>query len=136
MSYDRTNITNSKLQCETPAEVLTSTTHEYPGGRGINLIVDNVLTSINNLVSAQPSLSAQKSYLNQTSYYDESIGSAKTVWMKGFFYPAKSSNYLFTLVSNSSAILFLSEDETAANKIQIASTSTVKTASKYLNANK
>jgi hypothetical protein len=124
------------LQCETPAQVLNTSTNEYPGGRGINLIVDNILTSVNNLLSAQPSPSAQISYLNKASYYDESVASAKTVWMKGFFYPEKSSNYLFTLVSNSSAILFLSEDETAAKKIQIASTYTVKMASKYLTGRK
>lgn len=89
--------------------------NEYAGGRGISLIRDNILTSGNNLRTAAPSANSAKSQLDKASYQDTQSVDV-TAWLKGFFVPAKSSNYEFYLKTNAPAILFLSTDQTSQSK--------------------
>ena len=89
---------------------------EYPGGRGINLITENVHTVFASLSSAVPSQNAIVSYIDQLSY-KYAVSQSVTVWFRGFFTPGKDSNYQFELVTNGDALLFLSTDSTSANKV-------------------
>jgi len=114
VQFDKSVITNTKLVCKTPPQI--SAAQEYVGNRGINMIVDNVVTSVANLQSAQPSGSAQSTIENATSYLD-TTSSAKTVWFKGFFVSEKTSAYELTLDTNGDAILLFSDNSASAGKV-------------------
>ncbi len=108
---------NTKLTCQTPS-IPSSLSNEYPGGRGINLLRDNVLTLFANLSSASPSAVAEKSFTDQLTYTDI-LNTDVTVWFRGFLAPGKSSNYEFQFdsITNGNAILLLSTDDSSANKV-------------------
>ena len=108
---------NTKLTCKTPAKP-QSLASEYAGGRGVNLIVDSQLTAFDNLRTVQPSANAQQSYIDKASY-TYAANQDVTVWFKGFISPGKSSNYIFSLVSNGDAILYLSTSNSSSNKVNL-----------------
>ena len=118
VEFDKTFITNTKLVCKTPPQINPAT--EYIGNRGVNMIVDNVLTSAANLESAQPSASAQNTF-GDAVYYLSTSNSSRTVWFKGFFVPGKTSAYELTLDTNGDAILLFSENSTSAIKVSFRS---------------
>jgi len=94
--------------------------NEYPGGRGMVLIRDNILTPFSNLTRVIPSATATLSYMNMASFTDNQFRDV-TIWLRGFLEPGKSSRYEFTLNTNGDAILYLSTDSTSSNKIIISS---------------
>ncbi|CAF0710276.1 unnamed protein product [Brachionus calyciflorus] len=136
VSYEPNNRIDSKLVCKTSAQPARS--NEYPGGRGITLIRDNILTSDANLQTATPSVNSVISELRNASFIDNQTVDV-TVWLKGFFVPQKSSNYEFNFQTNAPGILFLSVDQTSLNKlvlIDLSSGSINTKAIKFLEANK
>ncbi len=86
---------------------------QYPGDRGINLYTSKTLTS--SIASSEPP-SGQPTYTDQFSFTDNST-SDLTVWFKGFLAPAKTSKYLFEVVTNGQAILRISTDSSSVNKV-------------------
>jgi hypothetical protein len=116
-NFDLGDTINTRLTCQTPNAPSTSST-EYPGGRGINLFRDNLLTSFANLASASPSASAEKSFTDQLAYTDI-LNNDVTIWFRGFLAPGKSSNYEFQFdsITNGDAVLLLSTDSSSANKV-------------------
>jgi hypothetical protein len=131
-SFNSSSATSS-IVCQVPAVPSTSS-QEYIGNRGITLIVDSGISiSSASLATAQPSSSAQYSEIYAASYTASTSG-AQTVWLKGFLAPGKTSRYKLSLVTNGAAELYLSTDSTAANKVKIASTSTLTTSIAQLNA--
>jgi hypothetical protein len=108
---------STKLTCETP-NVPSTSSNEYSGGRGINLLRDNVLTPFANLSSASPSAAAEKSFTDQLTYTDI-LNVDVTVWFRGFLSPGKSSNYEFQFdsITNANAVLLLSTNDSSANKV-------------------
>ena len=122
IDYQLNNGYDSTLVCQTAPKPTTSSQTEYYGGLGVTLIRDNFYSS--DLTNAVPSANAVYSQLidaqyNQNNDNTTTPNSDITVWLKGFFKPGKTSNYQFSITSSygSSAILFLSTDETAANKV-------------------
>ncbi len=107
---------NTKLTCKTPQA--SGSFDEYPGGRGINMIRDNILTSFNNLVNAIPSQNAQLSYIDRLSFRDNQYRDV-TIWFKGYITPGKDSNYEFQLETNGNAVLLLSNDSSSSNKVNL-----------------
>ena len=61
-SFDMTNLPATKLVCESPP-ISTNNANEYYGNRGLNLIRDNVFTSLANLATTIPSASATRSVI-------------------------------------------------------------------------
>ena len=115
------NTGNSTIVCQVPA--VGTAQQDYSGNRGITLIEDSgITTSSSNLATAQPSANAQYSEISMASYFASSSGS-RTVWLKGFLAPGKTSQYKLSLVTNGVAELYLSTDSTSANKVKIASSS-------------
>ena len=115
------NSSISTIVCQVPSTGPAKP--EYVGNRGITLIEDGGLyTSSANLSTAQPSSNAQYSELTMASYTASSSG-ARTIWLKGFLAPGKTSQYKLSLVTNGAAELYLSTDSTSANKTKIASSS-------------
>jgi hypothetical protein len=112
--YERNNNYDSQLVCKTPPKP-TSSQSEYYGGLGVTVIRDNVYSAT--LSSATPSSSAVYSQLADAQYNDNNTVDV-TLWLKGFFKPGKSSNYKFTAKSTGSVALYLSTDQTAANKVR------------------
>lgn len=102
------------LVCQTSPQ--PNAAAEYYGGRGITIYIDNFYTS--SLSGATPSLNATMDQLESASYVDDSgTNSPKTVWLKGFFAPAKTSRYSFSIQTSGQAIFYLSSDATSANKV-------------------
>jgi len=98
---------------------------EYAGNRGITLIVDaGIATTQSQLAQAVPTANAQYSETQAASYTSTTSG-AQTVWLKGFLAPRKTSTYSLSLITNGVGELYLSTDSTAANKVKIASGTTV-----------
>ena len=116
INFDLGDTINTKLTCKTPAA--PAPLAEYPGGRGINLIRDNILTTFNNLLNAMPSQNAQYSFSDKLSFTDNQYTDV-TIWFKGYIAPGKDSNYEFQLVTNGNAILLLSNDSSSSNKVII-----------------
>jgi hypothetical protein len=115
INFDLGDTINTKLTCKTPIAPTTNLA-EYPGGRGINFIRDNILTTYNNLLTAQPSQNAQYSFNDKLSFKDNQYTDV-TIWFKGFLTPGKDSNYEFQLETNGNAILLLSTDSSSSNKV-------------------
>ncbi len=124
----------AKITCEVAPNDNTAAT-EYSGNRGITLIEDSIFTSSASLETIAPSSSATYSQINKASY-SSSAASDKTVWLKGFLAPGKTSEYEFEIVSNGNGVLFISTDNTSANKVKVASTSTNTKGKLTLDANK
>jgi hypothetical protein len=101
------------LVCETSSKLNEAT--DFYGGRGMTVYVDKVYTS--SLSSATPSTDATVYQLDSASYTENGT-SAQTIWMKGFFTPARSSSYSFNIQTNGQALLYLSSDATSANKVK------------------
>jgi hypothetical protein len=118
-NFDLADTIKTRLTCQTP-RVPSTLSSQYPGGRGINLIRENVLTSFANLATVSPSAAAEKSFTDQLAYTD-SLNTDITVWFKGYLAPGKNSNYEFQFdsITNGDAILLLSTDATSANKVNI-----------------
>ena len=85
----------------------------------MSLITDNVLTDLNSLASASPSASAVYSKLDSASFKTNQA-SPITIWMQGYLTPQRTSAYLFELSTNGAANLFISSDQSSANKKLIA----------------
>lgn len=111
------NTINTRLTCQTPSAPSSSLT-EYPGGRGINLIRDNFLTTFDNLLTVSPSSAAQQTFTDQLTYNDIQSTDV-TIWFRGFFAPGKSSNYEFQFdsLTNGDSVLLLSTNASSANKV-------------------
>ena len=101
------------ISCQVPSNENTLL-NEYAGNRGITLIIDDFLAE--NLANAVPSKKAVYSQINMASYY-ASNNSPKTIWLKGFLVPLKTSKYEFDIESYSNAVLFISKDASAAKKV-------------------
>ena len=110
ISFSLNDSVNTQLLCEAPALSQVNSVFinsgAYPGGRGINLIVDPITTTFSNLQSASPSGNAQYDYTDMASYYYNATGGA-TVWFKGFISPETTSTYEFTIKTNGYAIVEL-----------------------------
>ena len=120
IDYQLNNGYDSTLVCQTAPKPTTSSQTEFYGGLGVTLIRDNFYSS--DLTNAVPSANAIYSQLIDAQYdqYNDNTTTSNsdiTVWLKGFFKPGKTANYQFSITSFSSAILYLSTDETAANKV-------------------
>lgn len=114
INFDGTDLLNSKLFCQMPASQTTK--NEYIGNRGINLIRDNKYTTYSSLSSAIPSTNAISSWLDEARFNDNQTVDV-TIWLNGFFTPLKTSIYLFSILTNGPALLYLSNDTTSANKV-------------------
>lgn len=78
----------------------------YYGNRGLSTIIDSGVyyTTLTNLLTAQPSASAQYSEINRAQI--EATGPV-TVWLRGFIAPAKTSPYELRLIANGNALLYV-----------------------------
>lgn len=72
------------------------------------------------MASTSPTASAIKFQLNKASFVDNQTVDV-TIWMKGFIVPGKSSSYEFSLITNGSAVLYISDGPNAANKALVSS---------------
>ena len=121
IDFDMTNLPSTTLVCQNSAQSsLTASRSEFYGNRGINLITEAVFTPMSSLATAQPSSSAQYNVTNLAAYYP--VGNQTgdlTVWLIGFLSPQRTSLYELSLVTNNSALLYLSTDATSANKVRI-----------------
>lgn len=113
ISYDGKDKLYTKLVCKTSSQ--PNVLADQIGGRGITLVQENLFTDLPSLQSSTPTDSASISVLDKASFTD-SGNSDITIWLKGYFVPAKTSNYKFDLKSNSHAILFVSDDQTSQAK--------------------
>jgi hypothetical protein len=104
------------LVCQTTAKPNDGV--DFYGGRGITAYIDQVYTS--SLSSATPSATAAVYQLDSASYAQNGTG-PQTIWMKGFFTPARSSRYSFNVQTNGQAVLYLSTDAKFANKVKCSS---------------
>jgi len=116
LKYNGTDLQNAQLLCKSPPPVPES--EHYAGNRGVNLIVDNYVTSFNNLQTVQPSSSAQRLIYNNT-YYGDSSYSPKTIWFRGYLVPGITSVYQFRLETNGDAILMMNEGLNSTGKVNI-----------------
>lgn len=83
---------------------------------GVTVIRDNVFTDSGSLASALPSSNATYSVINDAQYIDNQTVDV-TVWLKGYLLPKRTSKYEFSISSNGGALLYLSTDDTPANKV-------------------
>jgi hypothetical protein len=114
-----TNLPATTLVCKSPP-ISTNNVNEYYGNRGLNLIRDDVFTSLANLVSATPSAGSIKSVIQNTTYNDTHSVDV-TIWLEGYFSPQINSLYEFDLNTNGdAAILYISTDSTSANKVYLS----------------
>ena len=119
IDYQLNNGYDSTLVCLTAPKPTTSSQTEYYGGLGVTLIRDNFYsTDLTNAVPSENAIYSQLVDAQYDQYKDNyTTNTGVTVWLKGFFKPGKTTNYLFSITSSSSAILYLSTDETEANKV-------------------
>lgn len=112
--YEKNNFNDSTLECQVPADPEYNRTYFF-GGRGINLIVDNVPTSYSNLETQMPSQLANEHVTNRMSV---SLNSAtpSTVWFKGYFAPLRTGRYDFPISTTGYAKVFLSLTENPSDK--------------------
>jgi hypothetical protein len=66
-----------------------------------------------------PSVSANQTWTDDASYVS-TIYSDETVWLIGFVRVVKTATFTFSLETNGNGALFLSTDDTPANKVLIA----------------
>lgn len=98
----------------------------FPGGRGLQVYYDLVLTSQSALASTNPpmpSVSANQTWTDDASYVSQSPSNA-TVWFIGFVRVPKTATFTFILNTNGYAALFLSTNDSPTNKIKIADATT------------
>lgn len=119
IDFQMTNLPDTQFTCEFKSQQNPSS-NEYYGNRGINFIRDDVYTLFANLASVTPSANARYNITNQM-FFNENRPFDSTVWFRGYFKPKISSNYLFSINTNGSAILFVSTDSSSANKVLISS---------------
>ncbi len=128
VDFDMTYLPYTTFTCQSTAS-FASTSGEYYGNRGVNLIIDKgVNTPFVNLSTASPTANAILNVTNKFSFNDPQSESV-TVWLKGFLSPQKDSLYSFDIQVNGQAVLYLSTDASSTNKVLIASsqnTSSVK----------
>ncbi len=118
LEFNLNDTINTQLICRTPSLASVAVGNQYPGGRGITVLRDNVLTSFNNLVNVSPSASAKASaQYYDSALYKDSMYRDVTVWLIGYLAPETSSNYQFSLNTNGDAVLLLSNDSTSNNKV-------------------
>lgn len=116
--YEKNNFYDSTLECQVPVDPKNSKTHFF-GGRGINVIIDNVVTVFENLESQLPSQSANEYITNKMSVLLNSA-TPSTVWFKGYFAPLRSGRYDFPVSSNGYAKVFLSLTENPSDKTVVS----------------
>lgn len=102
---------DSKLICMTMPK---PDSYTLIGDSGISVIEDNTFTSSQFLQTAVPSIDAKIYKIDGTTY--RSNYGSKTVWMKGYFTPLKTSKYKFNLVVNSNFIFYMSKNENPLEK--------------------
>ncbi len=66
-----------------------------------------------------PSGSATQAWTDDASYVSTTY-SDETVWLIGFVRVVKTATFTFTLLTNGNGALFLSTDDSPANKVLIA----------------
>ncbi len=109
VSFDMSNQQQTMLVCRTGPAV--SVTSDNYGNRGITIIKEYVFFNANSLATAQPSASAQNTTSN-AALFQGFTSSPLTVWFEGYIYPRKSSNYEFSLVTNTNAVLLIGASST------------------------
>ena len=110
--------TNDKtvITCQTPKSNQINA-NDFVGNRGINVFTSNFYTPVSNFSSAIPPVIATSVWLDKASYSNSSNGPT-TIWMIGYFAPAITSVYSFSLTTNVDAQLFLSNNSNSANKVK------------------
>lgn len=115
VDFNMKNLPNTTFTCLNSPQPQSKT--DYYGNRGINLIRENVYTALGSFATATPGVSAEKSIIYKTDYSDTQLVDV-TVWLKGYFSPRIDSAYEFSLITNGEAKLYISTDESAANKVR------------------
>ncbi|CAF1494155.1 unnamed protein product, partial [Didymodactylos carnosus] len=98
---------------------------------------DSVLTSQTSLSSStppSPSANAVQSWSDDAQYISSSTTS-ETVWIIGFLFVPKTATFTFTLQTNGSSALFLSTNDTRANQVKIADSSSLESSAIILQNN-
>lgn len=96
INFTPNNYFDSTLECKVPADPVYNVRNYFYGGRGVNVIVDNKLTSFDNLMIDQPSLSAVE-YVAKNMSVSLNQADPATVWLKGYFAPLRSGSYDFPI---------------------------------------
>ena len=119
IDFDMSNLPNTKFVCQnSPQSSVTESSSEFYGDRGLNLITDSIYTPMSSLATVQPSAKAQYNTTDQAAYYGVANQTGDlTVWLIGFLSPKTTSLYELSLVTNKSALLYLSTDSSSANKV-------------------
>lgn len=115
IDFNMMNLNESRIVCETSPN--SGAASHYFGNRGVTSISQSGLTTFENLETAVPSNTATVKYISSAK---DEASSGSTMWLKGYLYPRKNSSYEFTLVTNGVAKLFISSDESPANKQLVA----------------
>lgn len=114
LSFEKLTDPSTRLTCQVPTP--DASLPDYSGNRGVNLITDNVYTSLASLKSALPSASAVSSQIDK-AYFTTNATTDVTIWMKGFLVLGKTSLYELEVKTNGEAVLLLSTDSTSAKKV-------------------
>ncbi|CAF0814130.1 unnamed protein product, partial [Brachionus calyciflorus] len=120
VNFQQNNYVDSTLECETSAKPNIDGRNYFFGGRGINLVVDDVLTTYENLETLTLSGSANYSVVNEMSV-NFNQQNPVTALFKGFFAPEKNGNYDFPVETNGYVKVFLSTSEDPNQKTKVTS---------------
>ncbi|CAF3637436.1 unnamed protein product [Rotaria sp. Silwood1] len=125
--------TTTTIQCQTPV-VPSSSSSQYQGSRGLQLYRTSVYTQQATLSANPPTPSGNVSWTDDALFVSN-VSSTETVWLIGFIRVLKTATFTFILDTNGEAALFLSTDDSPANKALIASATSNQSTSISLNNN-
>ncbi|RMZ96657.1 Fibrocystin-L [Brachionus plicatilis] len=119
IAYMPNNFFDSVLECQVPVGPGQNRSHFY-GGRGLNLVVENVETDFDGLLSYVPSSSAAKYVTNRMSVSLRQADPA-TVRFTGYFAPLRSGRYDFPIDTDGYAKVCLSLTQDPNDKTVVSS---------------
>ena len=114
IGFNNADEENSIITCQT--QPIQPSKTNYYGNRGLLVTINPVYTPFLALGVATPPPNAQTIWVDAASYQYTSSQYA-TIWLTGYLAPSTSSDYLFSIDSNSPTKFYLSTDSTSANKV-------------------